>query len=527
MSNPRQYVLAIDLGSGGPKVGLVDDTGHILASAFERIAISLLPDGGAEQDANEWWASILRASKQVLAQAAVPSESILAIACTSMWSVTVAVDENGNPLMPAIFWMDTRGGKYNRQIVRGLPEIEGYNLYKLLRYISVVGAPPTHSGVDALGHMLFIQHERPEIYRRTYKFLEPMDFVNLRLTGRAVATQSTLFPTILVDNRSPNATSYDAWAVRNSGLDPAKLPDLIPVNGLVGPLLPAVAAELGLSPKTVVMAGAPDNHTSAIGSGAVHDFDAVAVLGTSGMLCCHVPFKKTDLSSMITTMPSPLPGRRLIYGDLGNNGKVLDSFLTNQVFCKDAFGGMEHAPDVYERMSQTAEQAPAGSGGLLFLPWFNGTLCPQEDAAMRGGFLNLSHATTRAHLTRAVLEGIAYNWRWLLGPAEKFVGRRFPFLRLSGGGALSNTWAQIMADVLNLPIHQQADPRNGNVLGIAWLAFLRLGLIRLEDIPGMVRIAQVFNPRPENRATYDRLFTQFLACQKSLKPVFHALNPVS
>ncbi len=94
----------------------------------------------------------------------------------------------------------------------------------------------------------------------------------------------------------------------------------------------------------------------------------------------------------------------------------------------------------------------------------------------------------------------------------------------SGGGALSDTWAQIMADVLDIPIHQQADPRNGNVLGIAFLAFLRLGRIRLDDIPGMVRIAKVFQPNPENRAVYDRLFAQFMACQKKLTPVFHALN---
>jgi xylulokinase len=524
MSDPRQYVLAIDLGTGGPKVGLVDDTGRVIASGFERTSITLLPDGGAEQDANEWWASILRTAKPVLAQAGVPADSIVAVACTSQWSVITAVDANGDPLMNAISWMDTRGGKYNRQITRGFPSVAGYGLFKLLRYIRVVGSPPTHSGVDALGHMLFIQHERPEIYRRTFKFLEPMDFIILRLTGRAVATQSTVFPMMLADNRRTSVTAYDGWAVRNSGIDPAKLPELIPNNGIVGTLLPAVAADLGLSARTVVLAGAGDNHTSAVGSGAVHDYDAVAVLGTSGMLCCHVPFKKTDVSSMITTMPSPLPGRRLIFGDLGNNGKVLDSYLSNQIFCKDAFGGMEHAPDVYDRMNQTAEQAPPGSGGLLFLPWFNGTLCPQEDAAMRGGFLNLSHTTTRAHMTRAVLEGIAYNWRWLLGPAQRFVGRRFPFLRLAGGGALSDTWAQIMADVLNLPIHQQADPRNGNVLGIACLAFLRLGRLTLEDIPGMVRIAHVFEPRPENRETYDRLFTQFMLCQKTLKPVFHALN---
>jgi len=524
MSDSRQYVLAIDLGTGGPKVGLVDDTGRVVASSFERNGITLLPGGGAEQDANEWWHSILRTAKRVLAEAQVPPERIVAVGCTSQWSVTVAVDEHGDPLMNAISWMDTRGAPYNKQITRGFPSIEGYSAAKLIQWIRIAGLPPTHSGVDALGHMLFIQHERPEIYRKTYKFLEPMDFINFRLTGRCTASQSTVLPMILTDNRSTNCLRYDPWLLRAAGIDPAKLPDLLPNDGVIGPLLPSIAAELGLSPRTVVVTGAGDNHTSAVGSGAVHDFEAVAVLGTSGMLCCHVPFKKTDITSMIATMPSPLPGRRLIFGDLGNNGKVLDSYLSNQIFCEDPYGGLEHTPDVYDRMNQAAEQAPPGSGGLLFLPWFNGTLCPQEDAAMRGGFLNLSHTTRRTHMTRAVLEGIAYNWRWLLGPAQKFVGRRFPYLRLAGGGAQSDTWAQIMADVLNLPIHQQADPRNGNVLGMAFLTFLRLGRLTLEDIPGMVRIARVFEPRSENRDTYDRLFAQFMVCQKTLKPVFHALN---
>jgi xylulokinase len=524
MSGPRAYVLAIDLGTGGPKVGLVDDTGRVVASGFERNAITFLPSGGAEQDPNEWWQSTLRTAKWVLRQAAVPPDSVVAIGCTSQWSVTVAVDEHGDPLMNAISWMDTRGARYNKEITHGFPSVQGYGVAKMIQWIRLAGLPPTHSGVDALGHMLFIQHERPEVFRKTYKFLEPMDFINFRLTGRCAASQSTVLPMIVTDNRSTECLRYDPWLLRAAGIDPAKLPDLLPNDGIVGPLSPAMAAELGLSPRTQVIVGAGDNHTSAIGSGAVHDYEAVAVLGTSGMLCCHVPFKKTDLSSFIATMPSPLPGRRLIFGDLGNNGKVLDSYLSNQIFCKDPYGGLEHTPDVYDRMNQAAEQAPPGSGGLLFLPWFNGTLCPQEDAAMRGGFLNLSHITRRTHMTRAVLEGIAYNWRWLLGPAQKFVGRRFPYLRLAGGGAQSDTWAQIMADVLNLPIHQQADPRNGNVLGIAFLAFLRLGRLTLEDIPGMVRIARVFEPRPENRETYDRLFAQFMVCQKALKPVFHALN---
>jgi xylulokinase len=437
----------------------------------------------------------------------------------------VAVDRTGEPLMNAVTWMDTRGGQYNRKITRGFPMIGGYGLPRALRWVRLTGSIPTNSGVDALGHMLFIKNERPEVYARAFKFLEPMDYVTMRLTGIAAATLSTAFPMALADVRQTDGQSYDPTLIAMAGIDLDKLPELLPKQSIVGTLLPSVAEDLGLSPSTVVITGAADVHTSVIGSGAVSDYEAVGVLGSTAILSCHVPFKKTNLATFMTTIPSPLCGRHILFGDMGSSGpRVLDSYLANLVFFGDALLDQGPPQDMYGRVSQAAEGIPPGSGGVMFLPWFNGTLCPQEDPAMRGGFLNLSHKTTRAHLTRAVLEGIAYNSRWLMSAAERFVGRQFPYLRLAGGGALSDTWAQIMADVLNRPIHQQADPRNGNVLGMAFLAFLRLGIMSLEDIPRRVAIAHVYDPRPENRAVYDLLFAQFMACQKNLKGVFHALN---
>jgi xylulokinase len=520
----QKHVLAIDLGTGGPKVGLVSSGGQVVASAFERNELVLLPDGGAEQDPNEWWQSVLRAAKKVLREARVAPESVVSVGCTGQWGVTVAVDENGQPLMNAISWLDTRGAPYNQAISRGFPSIEGYGVGKLIKWIQRAGSVPTHRGNDSVGHMLFIQHERPDIYRKTYKFLEPLDYINMRLTGRAAASQSTVFPLAMTDNRRWNCRTYDPWLVGVTGIDPAKLPELLPNDGIVGPLSAPVASELGLRPSTTVIVGAFDNHTSAIGSGAVKDYEAVAVLGTSGYLACHVPFKKTDLNSFITTMASPLRNRYLIFGDLGNNGNVLDAYLRNQVYFHSAFASQEVPNDVYDRMSRVAEEVPAGSDGVIFLPWFNGTMCPQEDGAMRGGFINLSRQTTRAHMTRAVLEGFSYNWRWLVGAAEKFVGRKFAYLHLAGGGALSGTWAQIMADVVGMPVHQQADPRNGNVLGISLLALNRVGLLAVDDFANRVRVAHVFEPRKENRDVYDRLFREFMACQRGLKPIFHALN---
>ncbi len=167
---------------------------------------------------------------------------------------------------------------------------------------------------------------------------------------------------------------------------------------------------------------------------------------------------------------------------------------------------------------------PAGSGGVLFLPWFNGSISPSMDHLARGGFLNLSHQTRREHLSRAVLEGIAFNWRWLVEAVQPFLGREFTHLRLAGGGAQSAVWGQIMADVLGIPIHQLAEPRLANVRGAAFLAMDRLGWLPIEAAPGMVEIAQVFEPQPEHREVYNKLYQQFLACFKTLKPVFHALN---
>ena len=523
--NPSaRYVLAVDLGSGGPKVGLVNQRGEVVASAVERTTTHLLPNGGAEQDPHEWWRAVCAGVRRVIQAAAAPPESILAVSCTSQWAVIVPVDETGEALMNAIHWLDTRGGPYNRQITRGFPSIQGYGLLKLYRWISKVGLPPTHSGVDDLGHILFIKHERPEIYHRTHKFLEPMDYLNLRFTGKIAASQLTALPMLMTDNRTTNCLDYDPWLVQVAGVDKAKLPDLLPNDAILGTVLPAVAAELGLSPNTIVIMSANDNHTAAIGSGAVSDYDGVAVLGTSGFLACHLPAKKSDLTHLLTTIPSPVPGRYLLLAELGNTGKVLESYLHNLVYAHDHLQEGAAPGDLYERMNRVVEQTPAGSDGVLFLPWFNGSLAPQEDRSVRGGFLNLSHNTTRAHMTRAVLEGIAFNWRWLLGPAEKLMGRPFELLRLSGGGAQSDIWAQIMADVLNLPIHQLAAPRDANVRGAAFLALHRLGLLTWEGMPKLAPMARIYEPQPANRAVYDGLFQQFLAAYKNVKPIYHALN---
>ena len=522
--NLSRYVLAVDLGSGGHKVALVSDKGRIAASVEENITTKLLPDGGAEQAPDEWWTKAKSAIKKVVKSSSVPVKNIVAIGCDSQWSLAVPVNEQGEHLMNAIHWLDTRGGPYNRQITGGFPKIEGYNLFKLLKWIRFTGLVPTHSGVDSLGHVLFIKNERPEIYKKTYKFLEPMDYLTSRLTGKITATQKTMAPFMIMDNRKWEISDYNKTLLNLAGLEKEKFPKIIPNNGVVGRLDSTVAKELGLDKSTKVVAGISDSNASLIGSGAVRDYEMIIYIGTSLYMTCHIPFKKTDLAHFMTSIPSPFQSRYYLLGEQGAGGKCVEYFLKNFVYPDDKFNTGIKPDNAYELFNEVASEAPPGSNGLIFLPWLNGSIVPKEDCNVRGGFMNLSLGIDRRHMARAIFEALAFNNRWTMGPAEKFIKKPIKSFMFSGGGALSDLLSQIHADVMNVKICQVDDPLNTTVRGTAMLAFNSLGYMSIDEIKGFAKIKKEFEPNPSNRTIYDKMYKQYRELFKRNRKIFKALN---
>ena len=295
--NLTQYVLAVDLGTGGPKVALVSDKGEIITTVEKNIETQLLPDGGAEQDPGEWWAMTKLAIKEVIeissaSDTPVDKKDIIAIGCDSQWCLAVPVNEHGEHIMNAVHWLDTRGGRYNRQIAGGFPQVQGYNIFKLSKWLKYTGLAPTLSGVDSLGHVLFIKNEREDIYKNTYKFLEPMDYLTSRFTGNITATKKTMAPFIITDNRDLQSSDYNSTLLKLAGLKKEKFPQIIPNNGVAGTLKDSVADELGLDKSTKVVAGISDSNASLIGSGAVKDYEMIIYIGTTLYMTCHIPFKK-------------------------------------------------------------------------------------------------------------------------------------------------------------------------------------------------------------------------------------------
>jgi xylulokinase len=517
------HILAIDMGTGTAKAALVSRRGRIAAAAMREIEMLHLPGGGAEQDPEQWWRAVVEAAREALERSGLAPASVVAVRCATQWAVTVPVDAAGRALANAISWMDTRGGPYVRELAGGPLRLAGYSVAKLPRWLRLTGGAPVLSGIDGIGHLLYFKNERPEVYGAAAAFLEPMDYLTLRLCGRPAASAATIYPYWLTDNRDPRRVRYDARLLRRAGIDRDKLPQLVPVDAVLGTLVPAACEELGLEPRTRVLSGLPDSLAATIGAGIVAQGQGYISIGTSSWLSCLVPGKKTDLLHMIGTSPAALPGCHQVVAEQGAAGRCLEFVARNVLYGPDP-DGPAPPPDLYEVLDRQAAGVPPGSDGLIFTPWLNGVNAPHEDPFTRSAFFNQSLATTRAHYVRATMEGVAYNLRWLKGAVERFAGRRFERLNLIGGAALSATWCQVLADVLGCEVGQVANPRYANAVGVALAGFVALGELDPGEIPAAVELTGTYEPDAAARRVHDGQYKHFLRLYRANRRLYRRLN---
>ena len=520
----EKYILAVDHGTSGVKTAIISVSGRVVDFAFEKADLFFLPGGGVEQDPDQWWRAVVSTSARLMARGTVDKKNIAAVSVSSTFSSTVAVDRNGKALMRAITWMDTRGGPHVKRAMAGFPSFDGYGVVKALKMVSRTGGAPTLSGKDDIGHVLLVQHAFPQIHERTYMFLPSKDYLNLKLTGEFAATFDSIHLFWVTDIRDIDRIHYDPELIKTFGIDREKLPPLMAATDILGGVTDENAERMGLEPGTPVVAGSPDHQTACIGSGAVADFAGHMYIGTSSWVQCLVPFKKTDVLHSVASFPTAVPGKYQAVNEQDIAGEALDFFIEN-VLPRASQG--ENGRDSYGYINELAGQAPAGSGNLIFTPWLNGERTPVDNEFIRGGLFNLSQTTTTAHMIRAVMEGVAFNNRWALKYVERFIGRQLDPINIIGGGAKSDLWCRIFADVLNRDIRRVRQPMMANARGAAFIAAVSLGEIRFADIPDLIEFDGIFHPRPENRSVYDLLFKQFLRLYKTHKSICKTLNRVT
>lgn len=511
--------IVVDLGTGGPKVGFATLRGRVLWSEHHLVDTTYTADGGAEQDAEQWWSLVCQGVRDGLASGTVDASAVRAVSITGQWSSTVPVDAEGHPVGPCVMWMDTRGGEAIRKLVGG--PAAGYTPTKIATFLRHSGGAPSLDGADPAGGRLFLREQRPEVWTAARWLLEPVDYLSMRFTGVAAATAVSMTGSWLCDTRDPAVTSYDpalldALDLTRDGAD--KLPPLQRFPSAIAEVRPEIARELGLPEGVQVVTASPDLHSAAVGAGAIRDHEAHMAISTTSWISCPTAKKKTDIFRQVATVPGLRPDRYVVADNHDTAGLCLQ-------WLRSVLAESDDALPSYDQLTELAATSVPGAGGAVFLPWLKGVRTPVGDGRARGGFVNVSLSTTRADLVRAALEGVAFHNRWMLGGVEKLVGTRLDTIRIIGGGAVSDLWCQIHADVLDRTIEQVADPLFCGLRGAALVAGLALGEVREDEVRALVPVAATYRPDPANRATYDRMAAELPKLYKGTKGTAHRLAP--
>ncbi|MFX0050766.1 MAG: FGGY-family carbohydrate kinase [Candidatus Hermodarchaeota archaeon] len=517
----EKYILAYDHGTSGVKTAICTVSGKILDFVFEKTPLYLKKNGGAEQNPDEWWEAVLKTSKCLIDKEIVDVDDIVAICCSSQWSGTVAVDSDGSHLGNAIIWMDSRGAPYINKLMGGLLKISGYGITNILKFIYKTGGGPTLSGKDPIAHILYLKNEVPEIYNKTHKFLECKDFLNLKFTGKFAASYDSIMLYWVTNTRNPQKIRYDNSLIKKLGVKKSQMPKLKRSIDVLGTVSREVADEIGIN-RVKVIVGSPDIQSAVIGSGAIEDYQGHIYLGTSSWVMCHVPFKKTDIFHNIASLPSAIPGKYIVANEQESAGGCL-TFLRDNIFYddrEDYYGN----PEVYKLFDSVVENVPVGSNGLIFTPWLYGERTPIEDHTIRSILFNMSLTTKKEDIIRAAFEGVAYNSRWVLKYVERFIKRDINPMNIIGGGAQSDIWCQIYADVLNRTIRQVKDPIQANARGAAFIASVALGYITFKEIPNLIEFSGIFKPIQTHTEIYNKIFKEFLLLYKNNKAAYQRLN---
>lgn len=513
-------VLVVDLGSTGLKVGLASPHGQIRWWAAQplatRFADSSGPNAGAAtQDAEEWWRVVLALAERGLSDLSLEGSAIVGVAITGQWASTIPVDEGGRPVGECLMWSDTRGAAHAAEVVGG--PVVGYAPGALAAWLRRTGGIPSATGADPLAHFLHLQHDQPDVARAARWFLEPVDYLTQRFTGRVVATHASMTAAWLTDNRDLARMEYDEALVKRAGVDAGKLAPLVPTVTVVGEVQGEAASRLGISAGVPVVTGLPDLHNAVIASGAVDLYAPHAALGTSAWVSCRLPRKRTDVIRQQAAVPG-VGGGYVLANNQESAGRAFDWLRTS------AWAGISGGQLTIAKLLELAEEAAPGSGGVIFTPWLTGERSPIDDRSARAGFHNLSVGTTSGDMVRAVLEGVGFNLRWLIDGVEHFLKRRLDPIRLLGGGARSDLWAQILADITDRSFERVADPVVAGLRGAALTWSLATGAVGWSDIRDLVPVDRTFTPHSENRAVYDRGYAEFPGLHQRNRTFFSRMN---
>ncbi|MBI4510464.1 MAG: FGGY-family carbohydrate kinase [Deltaproteobacteria bacterium] len=483
------YFIGHDVGTGASKAVLVDRAGTVLATSAATYSLSHPQPHWAEQDPADFWRAVTSCTRDVLSKSGVDPAEVQGICFSGQMLALVPLDRAGEPTRPAIGWMDNRAEDQARKLIRRLG---GKRVL-----LALAGATPT--GKDIVAKVAWIREHEPKVFAQTHGFCDATGYLVCRATGRILIDQTGAAGTGVVSRKTRSFSPLLAALV---GFPLDKMPPVLRSTDIAGGLTPQAARECGLLPGTKVVMGMADIPAAAVGSGALEHGDGHLYLGTSSWLGVAVSRPVHVAKRGIVSVAAADPSMFLMIGESETAGACLEWFARYL----GPGDGSQGDPSSLDALVGKAEP---GSRQLLFLPWMFGERSPVPDTTVRAAFVNLSLEHRREHLVRAMYEGIGYNLRWILDSA-KDVGLPCPALRVIGGGARSDAWLQILADVTNRRLDRVADPQHAGALGAALAAAVALGALpAMKAIKHVIPAQHSFLPQPGPRLIYDELYKEF------------------
>ncbi len=504
-----QYLLGVDLGTSGCKTVLFDLQGRSIASATCSYPLSQPQNGWAEQDPEDWYQAALSSMRQVVEQSQVPPAEIMAAAISGQMHGLVMLDRGGAVIRPAILWCDARTQRQCEEITRTIGED---------RLLELNGNPAL-TGFTA-PKLLWVREHEPEHFARCATVLLPKDYVRYRLTGVLAMEISDASGTNLFDLRQ---RCWSSELVAGLGLNASLLPDLLESTALAGNLKREAADLTGLRAGMPIAAGAADNAAAALGTGVCQPGQAFVTLGTSGVIFAHTQKPVYDPAGRVHTFCGAVPGAYAVLSCTLACGQSL-SWGRDLMYSQEKLECERTGENVYDLMTAQAATIAPGAEGLLYLPYLMGERSPLLDPQARGVFFGLSALHTRAHLTRAMLEGICFSQRHNLEVLQKM--HVVPeALRACGGGARSRFFRQLLSDILHKPV-RTVTASEGPALGAAILAACAAGIFRSvpEGCQALVaESGEQCDPEESTQAQYAELFSLYTRLYPRLKDSFAEL----
>lgn len=500
MADARDVVVGVDLGTTSTKA-VAFAAGRVVAAASHGYPLDEPEPGHAVQDPELIVAAVRAAVHDVVAQ--VGQERVAGLSFSAAMHSLLGLDADGAPLTTVVTWADTRA---SAQAARLRAADGGLALHRRT-------GTPLHP-MSPLPKLVWFREEDPELFAAVRTWVGIKEYVLLRLCGSLVVDHSIASATGLLDLA---ALDWDAEALALAGVTPDQLPTLTPTTTVLPGLLPAAAAAVGLAPDTPVVVGAADGPLANLGVGAVLPGVAACSVGTSGALRVVVDRPVVDPRGRVFCY-ALTPGRWVVGGAINNGGVVLQ-------WAGDALAP-DLGPDAEEELLGLAAQVPAGSGGLLMLPYLLSERAPHWSAVPRAAFVGLTRAHGRAHLLRAALEGVALQLAVVLDSLRD-AGLEVTQIRATGGAMRSELWREVLAGAFGLRVDLMAS-EEGSAFGAAVLGMEALGLVESVDVASeLLEVGSSVEPDPYDVDVYAALRPVFAELYHALEPTYERLRELA